>query len=220
MNIINGKNMNCQSKNTILKLFNPKVNTCFFFFFKVAPWARKRKEDYRNIPHNYKSTDNKQSSSYTGYNQNNNNSSNNNRMSNMDKASFESLINQLKATQESIGEAKDWILGRPEIISGLIQVIVNFTGKAKDFSKAICVLYLVNDVLHHTKGSNSKFAATLQPQLFSLLSTAVSKAKGSDTKQVFDLMEIWKQKGFYESEIIDNISRQLGQSSMSVKTCT
>jgi len=133
------------------------------------------------------------------------------RMSNMDKIAFESVLNSLKPTQQSIGGAKDWIMGRKDILSGICQVIGEKTAKCKDFNGAISILYLVNDVLmHSSRNADTDFASALESNLSSMIRGALSKARGEEERKVTDLVSMWQEKRFLDSSIVDQLMRSLG----------
>jgi len=74
--------------------------------------------------------------------------------------------------------------------------------------KRMHILYLVNDVLHHSKYriNDASICGKIQPILVSLFGSAASfKACPKHQRKVLDLLDIWDEKGYYSKDYIDKL---------------
>ena len=74
--------------------------------------------------------------------------------------------------------------------------------------KRLHILYLVNDILYHTKYrvNDASICGKVQPILVGLFGSAASfKGCPKHQRKVLDLLEIWDKKGYYSKDYIDKL---------------
>jgi hypothetical protein len=74
--------------------------------------------------------------------------------------------------------------------------------------KRMHILYLVNDVLYHSKFriNNASICGKVQPILVSLFGSAASfKGCPKHQRKVLDLLDIWDENGYYSKDYIDKL---------------
>jgi hypothetical protein len=74
--------------------------------------------------------------------------------------------------------------------------------------KRMHILYLVNDILHHSKYriNDASICGKVQPILVGLFGSAASfKGGPKHQRKVLDLLDIWDEKGYYSKDYIDKL---------------
>ncbi|PYI12252.1 hypothetical protein BO78DRAFT_392929 [Aspergillus sclerotiicarbonarius CBS 121057] len=102
-------------------------------------------------------------------------------------------------------------------------------GRTSGKRKRLHILYLLNDVLHHTKyhldtsAAFSTLCGSLQPHVVELLGYAASYDRDKNPKhhrRLDQLLDIWEEHGYYGSDYVDKLREVVKNSSVSgpVKT--
>lgn len=137
---------------------------------------------------------------------------------------LDGLLQRLQPTQESIKEAKDWIMGRARLANDVVAAIRSKIQSLEGgFSPRLHILYLVNDLLlHSAKAPQDYFGPAFQRSLLDLcLATAGDRVASDDQrKQVLGLIGIWETKGFYSSDFLNDIRAKLESDTGSKRTKT
>ncbi|KAI1768691.1 hypothetical protein GGR53DRAFT_476604 [Hypoxylon sp. FL1150] len=74
--------------------------------------------------------------------------------------------------------------------------------------KRLHILYILSDVLHHThvRDRNTSFAEKIEPVLSALIQAAAAFPNApKHSKKVFDLVEIWDEKGYFTPAFIQKL---------------
>ncbi|KAE9364349.1 hypothetical protein N431DRAFT_431228 [Stipitochalara longipes BDJ] len=142
-------------------------------------------------------------------------------------AHFHSLLNEtiVQCSPRNVQKCKQWIL------ENIAQSTARFTALGKYLTalttsfvgsdgqttsnrepsvkrKRMHVLYLVNDILYHSKFriNNASICGKVQPILVSLFGSAASfKGSPRHQRKVLDLLDIWDEKGYYSKDYIDKL---------------
>ena len=131
-------------------------------------------------------------------------------------ARLSSMLERLVPTQESIKEAKDWVMARGKLASDIVSFVKAKIAEIHEFSQRLHILYLVNDVLLHSslarqEGAPDYYGPAFQRQLYDICAVVVEDYDATpDQKQkVIDLVGIWISKGFYAREFLENMKEKL-----------
>ncbi|TVY35272.1 Calcium homeostasis endoplasmic reticulum protein, partial [Lachnellula subtilissima] len=143
-------------------------------------------------------------------------------LSREDIAHFHALLNSavLQCTPRNVQKCKQWIL------ENIIQSSARFTALGKYLTalstsftdsekhepsvkrKRLHLLYLINDILYHTKYrvSDASICSKAQPILVNLFGSAASfKDCPKHQQKLLGLLEIWEEKGYYSGEYVDKL---------------
>lgn len=133
-------------------------------------------------------------------------------------ARLAAIVDNLKPTQESIKEAKDWIMARGKLAQDVVAFVRSKLMGADmggGFDQRLFVLYLVNDVLLHSSRARADhqpdyYTPALQTVLADLCGAAYGVATAEDQqKKVLDLLGIWTTKAFYSDEFLAGVRARL-----------
>ncbi|TVY52583.1 hypothetical protein LCER1_G006190 [Lachnellula cervina] len=137
-------------------------------------------------------------------------------------AHFHALLNSavLQCTPRNVQKSKQWIL------ENIVQSSARFTALGKYLTalatsftdsekrepsvkrKRLHLLYLINDILYHTKYrvSDASICSKAQPILVSLFGSAAAfKDCPKHQQKLFDLLDIWEERGYYSREYVDKL---------------
>ncbi|KAE8440967.1 hypothetical protein EG329_006156 [Mollisiaceae sp. DMI_Dod_QoI] len=140
---------------------------------------------------------------------------------------FHSLLNAvvLQCTPGNVQKCKQWILeniAQSTKFSAFVKYLTALTSsfaesRGYDAStkrepsvkrKRLHLLYLLNDVLYHSKyrGNDASICGKVQPVCMSLFASAASfKDCPKHQRKIQDLLNIWEEKGYYSRDYIDKL---------------
>ncbi|CUS07481.1 unnamed protein product [Tuber aestivum] len=138
-------------------------------------------------------------------------------------SSFHALLEQAlsKCSPSNIQNCKRWILrymnSRARFatlgkfltaLSPSLSTSTTATGKASARRKRVSVLYLVNDLLHHTtynEPSDGLLAEEVKPFLADLFVAAMYPGAVKQLAKLEKLLDIWAEKGYYSKSFIEEL---------------
>jgi len=127
------------------------------------------------------------------------------------------ILEHLEPTQESIRDAKDWIMARARLCNDIVSVFRTKMNEFASFPPRLHALYLVNDVLLHSgRAQQDFFGPAFQRHISDLCLAACDSSRFPVTPEqkakVVDLIGIWIQKQFYSRELLEEIRDKIEQS--------
>lgn len=148
-----------------------------------------------------------------------------------------SILDNLKPTQDSIKEAKDWIMARGKLAHDVVAFLRSRMAGSEmggGFEHRLFILYLVNDVLLHSSRAKLEGQVRCSLLLLSLYcalshreqpdfyTPAFQSAVGDichatysiapadpERQKVVDLLGIWSAKSFYPPEFLETVRLKL-----------
>ncbi len=131
-----------------------------------------------------------------------------------DQQRLSAMLDRLQPTQESIREAKDWIMARARLCNDIVGVFRAKMSEFAAFPPRLHLLYLVNDVLlHSSRAQQDYFGPALQRYISDLCFDATrGDVRPEQKAQISDLVNIWIQKQFYARDFLEDIRARIDQS--------
>jgi hypothetical protein len=130
-----------------------------------------------------------------------------------DKAKLESLLEALQATKESIKEAKNWIMNRPTNAASIAETLRDHVGRTEHFENRLNVIYLINDVLHHSVrqrvGESDEFSDALQQHVVDIFRTTCQAQNIENQERAFKVLRLWASKGIYSPALISQFESEI-----------
>ncbi|OAL24834.1 hypothetical protein AYO22_05623 [Fonsecaea multimorphosa] len=136
---------------------------------------------------------------------------------------FEATLTQ--CSSRNIQTCKQWLLENvvvsPARTSALGKYLVTISRhlanqpdeaiRARVSRQRLHILYLLNDLLHHAKyheadvALRNNLAHSLQSFLPDLFQICASEAKGRVRRRLFDLIDLWKEEGYFDRQVTDQL---------------
>jgi hypothetical protein len=139
-------------------------------------------------------------------------------LSDSDKALLSQILDTLQPTKDSIKRGKDFVMGNPDSASAIAQFMCMRVQQTPDFTARLNIIYLANDVLHHSVKSQQNevkgpFIDAILLYLPSILYTTFQNQTPENQLKVSKLLGIWKTKQIYEeSKILELEADMKGES--------
>lgn len=121
-------------------------------------------------------------------------------------SSFEKRLTLVNGTQESVQTLSLWILYHRSQYEHLIKTWFKVLKKSKA-SHRLTLFYVANDVIQNSKKHN----ALVYPQAFKpfLNSSMIYVKENGIKKKVQRILEIWRERGVYDDDFIDELLKKL-----------
>eukprot|EP01130_Rhizamoeba_saxonica_P002573 TRINITY_DN12352_c0_g1_i1.p1 TRINITY_DN12352_c0_g1~~TRINITY_DN12352_c0_g1_i1.p1 ORF type:complete len:590 (+),score=152.23 TRINITY_DN12352_c0_g1_i1:53-1822(+) len=136
-------------------------------------------------------------------------------LSSQERDEINQILDTLEATKESIRVGKDWIMERPQQALAIAQLITRRISQAQIFQEKLNIVYLVNDVLHHSTknrshpGETDTFCEAFKPSLARMLKSAYEGQTPELQDRILNLLDIWKTKMTFDLVTIEDIREQI-----------
>jgi len=120
-----------------------------------------------------------------------------------DKSALSQILDTLMPTKDSIKKGKDFIMNHPDSASSIANFMSTRVQHSPDFTARLNIIYLLNDVLHHSVKSQQNevkgpFIDAALPYIPAILYTTYQNQSTDNQIKVSKLLSIWKTKQIYE----------------------
>jgi RNA recognition motif-containing protein len=132
-----------------------------------------------------------------------------------ERAQLSGLLDSLVPTKDAIKKGKDYIVSLGQTASAVAEFMCERLEKTPDWSAKLNIIYLTNEVLHHCvklrpSGANhDTFSEAFLPYLPSMLYSAYVNQPNDRREKIEKIIEIWKTKTVYNSNIVLDINQQI-----------
>ena len=123
-------------------------------------------------------------------------------------ATFQQLLADMSGTKESIKQAKEWALQRPEKADTFAKALQKHVYQNPGFQKLLFAVYLLNDIFFAARTKEDPFRRSFAPVLSDIIRGA-SKAASDDKQRdkLVKVIELWGAKKVFNSEQIDELRK-------------
>ncbi|KAI1890421.1 hypothetical protein AGOR_G00153540 [Albula goreensis] len=125
-------------------------------------------------------------------------------MSSFSESALEKKLSELSNSQQSVQTLSLWIIHHRKHSSPIVHVWHREMKKAKS-SRKLTFLYLANDVIQNSKRKGPEFTRDFETVLVDACSHVAREADDGCKKHMERLLNIWKERGVYRSDFIQQL---------------
>ena len=123
-----------------------------------------------------------------------------------DAATFQKLLADMSGTKESIKQAKEWLLQRPEKAETFAKALQKHVMNEPGFQKLLFAVYLLNDIFFAARTKEDPFRRSFAPVLTDIIRGASKSAKDDASREkLVKVIELWGAKKVFNGEQIDEL---------------
>lgn len=120
------------------------------------------------------------------------------------------------ANKDSIRAAKNFIVSQTMNASAIAVMVKNRIERTPDFTQKLNVIYLINDVLHHSShkrvkegGPMDEFTLAFEPLLRAIFTNTYVNQAPDNQQKILDLLRLWGTRNIYSQITISNIESHI-----------
>ena len=123
-------------------------------------------------------------------------------------ATFQQLLADMSGTKESIKQAKEWLLQRPDKADVLAKALQKHVSQNPGFQKLLFAVYLLNDIFFAARTKEDPFRRSFAPVLSDIIRGA-SKAASDDKQRdkLVKVIELWGAKKVFKDDTIEELRK-------------
>merc|ERR1712091_214252 len=119
-------------------------------------------------------------------------------------SSLQKLLADMSGTKESIKQAKEWLLQRPDKAETFAKALQKHVMNNPGFQKLLFAVYLLNDIFFAARTKEDPFRRSFAPVLSDIIRGASKSARDDTSREkLVKVIELWGAKKVFNSEQID-----------------
>ncbi|XP_077599469.1 regulation of nuclear pre-mRNA domain-containing protein 1A-like [Stigmatopora nigra] len=129
-------------------------------------------------------------------------------MSSFSEAALEKKLSELSNSQQSVQTLSLWLIHHRKHSKNIVHVWFNELVKVPE-SRKLTFLYLANDVIQNSKKKGPEFTQDFAPVIVDAFKHVYRECEEGCKKQLGRVLSIWQERGVYDSELLEQLSRVL-----------
>ena len=116
------------------------------------------------------------------------------------------LLADMSGTKESIKQAKEWLLQRPDKAETFAKALQKHVTQQPGFQKLLFAVYLLNDIFFAARTKEDPFRRSFAPVLSDIIRGAAKAADNDASRdKLVKVIELWGAKKVFNSEQIEEL---------------